>query len=72
MAGTMDPRAPQPPAGGRCLNGVRPRWPEQLGELVWLIGGAVSLNGVRPRWPEQFGIPKMQAILVDKSQWSPA
>ena len=39
-----------------CLNGVRPRRPEQLvGDWFALGGGVVGLNGVRPRRPEQFG-----------------
>ena len=37
-----------------CLNGVRPRRPEQSIPGGGVMGGLyVSLNGVRPRRPEQ-------------------
>ena len=35
------------------LNGVRPRWPEQYAELLYVRALQYGLNGVRPRWPEQ-------------------
>ena len=57
MAGTMPTVSPN---GSRCpirLNGVRPRWPEQL---ILTPPKPTSnkpcLNGVRPRWPEQFHV----------------
>ena len=37
-----------------CLNGVRPRRPEQCAVLGALHAPSASLNGVRPRRPEQF------------------
>ena len=36
-----------------CLNGVRPRWPEQWTGRHVDRDAATCLNGVRPRWPEQ-------------------
>ena len=44
----------------QCLNGVRPRRPEQYHS--WLKGymSRYRLNGVRPRRPEQFGLNGVQ------------
>ncbi len=58
----------------QCLNGVRPRRPEQY---EWFAESNersyVGLNGVRPRRPEQF--TAIVVIIINSgnsSQWSPA
>ena len=56
-----------------CLNGVRPRWPEQCGSSDAAARTATQrLNGVRPRWPEQYGVEDPAPNPLEESQWSPA
>ena len=44
----------------RCLNEVRPRWPEQSMDTHSTGIGTRCLNEVRPRWPEQYVSPRSQ------------
>ena len=72
MAGTIFLAEDNPPEVDSCLNGVRPRWPEQseVEPRGWRTAG--SLNGVRPRWPEQSAASITGTGQFIASQWSPA
>ena len=55
-----------------CLNGVRPRRPEQWSCSASARSAAARLNGVRPRRPEQSEALVWGVLLGLMSQWSPA
>ena len=53
MAGTILRVRANHPQHKPCLNGVRPRWPEQSQPTPRSSTPCERLNGVRPSWPEQ-------------------